>query len=233
MKQDELLDELGRLARAQAERAPEGPDADELLRPFDAATHGRIVARLLPVVRAEMSSADATAAPTPHAAQTAPRRPRPRRWWMVVAPAVVAALVLLWFVRPQADAALPAYALELRGGQTAERGVDASAVLRVGRDDLVSAVLRPARPVDGAVAVRVCLDGKALPDAQAAVDTSADGALRVSDLGPALAAFAPGRHRLQFAVGRPGSLPGALLNACSAVAAGVQLLDYEVEHLPQ
>jgi len=229
MKRDELLEELGSLARAQAERAVGEPDVDELLRPFDAATQARMAARLLPLVQPEASSGGATTAVAPTAAQRRPRRARPRRGLLVAAPALAAAVVLLWFVRPRSDVSLPAYALELRGGQLVERGAAADAVLRVGRDDVVSAVLRPARAVNGAVAVRVFIDGNALPDRPAhSVETSADGAVRVSGMGPALAAIAPGRHRLQFAVGRPGSLPDALP---SSLAAGVQLLDHVVERL--
>jgi len=304
MKQNELLDDLGRLARTQAEQsAASDAEADELLRPLDAAAHDRIVARLLPLVRPDArpdvqsdappgqatapgadaprpnpltatpgNTADApraqaltatpgnTADATPgktrgdtpgHAritgadrghrsAQAAPHRSRPRRWMMAVAPALAAAAVLLFFVWPQAGAPLPSYALELSGGRAAERGAAADAIIRVGPGDRVSAVLRPATAISGEVAVRVFVNGQALPDApERVVEQSADGALRISGLGPALAALAPGRHRLQLAVGRPGHLPDALPEALTgalppsgAVAEGVQLLSYEVERLP-
>jgi hypothetical protein len=266
MKQDELLDDLGRLARTQAEQtAAAEAEAGELLRPLDAAAHDRIVARLLPLVRpdarpdAPPGQATARGADTPRAqalpdtsgntagvtpgksritgadrgrrsAQAAPRRPR--RWLMAVAPALAAAAVLLFFVWPQEGAPLPAYALELSGGRLAERGAAADAIIRVGPGDRVSAVLRPATAISGEVAVRVFVNGQALPDAGALrVEQSADGALRISGLGPALAALAPGRHRLQVAVGRPGRLPDDLPPS-GAVAEGVQLLSYEVERLP-
>lgn len=245
MKQDELLDDLGRLARAQAEQTAAGEvDAGELLRPLDAAAHDRIVARLLPLVGqgqvGEVAQAgspapgDARATGTaarPHAARAAARWSRPRRWLVVAAPALAAAATLLWFVWPRPGAPLPMYALELSGGRSAERGAAAGAILRVGPGDRVSAVLRPATAVSGAVAVRVFVDGHALPDAGALrVEQSADGALRVSGLGPPLAALAPGRHRLDVVVGRPGSLPESPPGA--EVAEGVQLLSYEVERLP-
>ena len=271
MKQNELLDDLGRLARTQAEQSAAGDaDADELLRPLDAAAHDRIVARLLPLVqpdarpdaqpdvrpeiRAVAPPGQAAPGNAPgdtrdhipitgadrgrRSAQAAPRRPR--RWVMAVAPALAAAAVLLFFVWPQAGAPLPSYALELSGGRAAERGAAADAIIRVGPGDRVSAVLRPATAISGEVAVRVFVNGQALPDApERVVEQSADGALRISGLGPALAALAPGRHRLQFAVGRPGRLPDALppaltgaLPPAGAVAEGVQLLSYEVERPP-
>lgn len=270
MKQDELLDDLGRLARTQAEQpTASGADADELLRPLDAAAHDRIVARLMPLVRPDarpnaqpaalpghatapdaprVQAVSDTSTATPgaqvtelrrhrsRAAQAGTRRSRPQRWLRAIAPAVAAAAVL-WFVWPQAGAPLPTYALELSGGRSAERGATAAAIIRVGAGDHVSAVLRPATAVEGAVAVRVFVNGHALPDGGAlGVEQSADGALRISGLGPALGALAPGRHRLQFAVGRPGGLPDALPEALSApsgpVAEGMQLLSYEVERLP-
>ena len=237
---DELLDDLGSLARTQAEQtASGGADADELLRPLDAAAHDRIVARLLPLVRSDASPGHATgtAGGPPRSAQAVPRRPRSRRWLIAVAPALAAASALLWFVWPRADAPLPMYALELSGGQSAERGPAATATMRVGRGDDVSAVLRPATAVSGDVAVRVFVNGRPLPDAPAqVVEQSADGAVRISGLGPALAALAPGRHRLQFAVARPGSLPEALADVVpptGVVADGVQVLDQDVERLPR
>lgn len=252
MKQDELLDDLGSLARAQAEQTAGEADAAELLRPLDAAAHDRIVARLLPMVASGQATDPAqagsaggargdiraigSAGARPGAAPVAPRRSLPRRWLMAAAPALAAAATLLWFVWPRAGAPLPAYALELSGGRSAERGAAADVILRVGPGDRVSAVLRPATAVSGEVAVRVFVNGHALPDAAAlSVEQSADGALRISGLGPPLAALAPGRHRLQLAVGRPGSLPEALPGAVppsADVADGVQLLSYEVERLP-
>jgi hypothetical protein len=255
MNQDELLDDLGRLARAQAEQtaAREGDVAD-LLRPLDAAAHDRIVARLLPLVRAEapdvrpevqpdvqpgragepaaMPRVEAPPAEVrPRPARTAsPRRSWSRRWAMA-APALAAAAVLLWFVWPRAGASLPVYVAELSGGRAVERGADADAIIRVGPGDRVSAVLRPATAVSDAVSVRVFVDGRALADL--GVERSADGALRVSGLGPALAALAPGRHRLWFAVGRPEVLPEVLPDEPPAGDArpDVQLLSYEVERI--
>jgi hypothetical protein len=256
MKQDELLSDLGRLARAQAEQtAAREADADELFRPLDAAAQQRIVARLLPLVQPAglpeaASTPDASRAPRdttgtaatpagaqPRSAAVIPLRSRPRRWLMAAAPALAAAAVLLWFVWPRAGAPLPVYALELSGGRAAQRGADTDGILRVGPGDRVSAVLRPATPVHGAVGVRVFVNGRALPDAGAlSVEQSSDGALRISGLGPALTALAPGRHRLQLAVGRPETLPEALSDALpsppAAAGDGVQLLSYEVERLP-
>ena len=255
MKQDELLSDLGRLARAQAEQTAAGEaDADELFRPLGAAAQQRIVARLLPLVQpaglpeteaeaatdAAQAATDTTGtAPTPIGARprsapaVIPLRSRPRRWLMAAAPALAAAAVLLWFVWPRAGAPLPVYALELSGGRAAQRGADTEEILRVGPGDRVSAVLRPATAVRGAVGVRVFVNGRALPDAEALrVEQSSDGALRISGLGPALAALAPGSHRLQLAVGRPESLPDAVPSPPAAAGDGVQLLSYEVERLP-
>lgn len=248
MKQDELLSDLGRLARAQAEQTTaREADADELFRPLDAAAQQRIVARLLPLVQpaglpeAEAATKPAATAPADAQSRPAPitalRRSRPRRWLIAAAPALAAAAVLLWFVWPRPGAPLPVYALELSGGRAAQRGADTDGILRVGPGDRVSAVLRPATPVRGAVGVRVFVNGRALPDTGAlSIEQSGDGALRISGLGPALAALAPGRHRLQLAVGRPESLPEALSSALPAAPAatgdGVQLLSYEVELLP-
>lgn len=234
MKPDELLDDLGRLARAQEEQASAGEvDADELLRPFDAATHDRIAARVLPLVHPERQPAEVSPG-RPSSSQS--RRPPWRRWIVAVVPALAAAAVLLWFLWPRADAPLPVYALELTGGVAAERGTAGAAAIQVGPGDSVSAVLRPATTVSGPVAVRVFVDGRALPDAAAhVVEQSAAGALRISGLGPIVAQLKPGRHWLQFAVGRPGSLPEALTETpagSGAAASGVQLLRYEVERLP-
>jgi hypothetical protein len=236
MKPDELLDDLGRLARAQEAQASAGEvDADELLRPFDAAAHDRIAARVLPLVQPEHQATDAPRGRL-SSSQSALRRPRSRRWSVAVIPALAAAAVLLWYFWPRADAPLPRYALELRGGMSAERGPTAAPTLRVGSGDIVSAVLRPATAVSGPVEVRVFVDGRAVPDAPGrVVEQSAAGALRISGLGPVLAALTPGRYLLQFAVGRPGSLPEALTEmrpGPSDAASDVQILSYEVERLP-
>jgi len=240
MKPDELMDELGQLARTQAEQtAAGGPDADELMRPLDDAAHDRIVARLLPLVRPDASPGHGTGAVAgpPRSAQAVPRRPRSRLWFIAVAPALAAASVLLWLSWPRADAPLPMYALELSGGRAAERGASANGTIRVGPGDDVSAVLRPASAVSGEVAIRVFVNGRALPDATAqVVEQSADGAVRISGLGPSLAALPPGQHLLQFAVARPKTLPEALtevLPPSGVVADGVQVLGYEVERLPR
>jgi len=238
MKPDELLDDLGRLARAQAEQTATGDAAaDELLRPLDAAAHDRIVARVLPLIPHEASPRHATetASDPRGSAQAVPIRPRSKPWLLALGPALAAAAVLLWFMWPRAEAPLPIYALELRGGPSAERGDAGDAIIRVGPGDDVSAVLRPATAVSGAVAVRVFVDGRALPDAPVQlVEQSADGAVRISGLGPALAALAPGRHRLHFAVARPGSLPEVLADTpppSGAIADGLQLLSCEIERL--
>lgn len=225
MKPDELLNDLGRLARMQEEQAAAGEiDADEILRPLDAAAHARIAARLLPLVpRRPATAVDRGRLPR-----------RSLRWILATMPALVAAGAL-WWLWPRTDSPLPVYALELHGGQSIERGADAAAVIRVGTDDDVSAVLRPATAVRGPVAVGVFVDGRALPDApMRVVERSEAGAVRISGLGPALAALTPGRHRLQFAVGRPGSLPQRLVDALTpsgGVVSGVQLLEHEVERL--
>lgn len=230
MKPDELLDELGRLARAQEAQASAGAvDADELLRPFDAAIHDRIAARVLPLVQPELMTEASRRAPS--SSQRAAHRPRSRRWMLAIVPALAAA-ALLWWQWPRTDAPLPVYALELHGGTSAERGAPATAPLRVGPGDRVTAVLRPATTVSGPVAARVFVDGRAVPDAPArVVEQSASGALRISGLGPVLAELTPGRHWLQVALGRPGSLPKAE-TLPGAVPAGVQLLRFELERLP-
>jgi hypothetical protein len=234
MKPDELLNDLGRLARTQEEQAASGErDADEILRPLDAAAHERIAARVLPLVQAgRLATGGARDEPS---SETVPRRSRSWRRIMATIPALVAAAVLLWWFWPRTDAPLPMYALELHGGRSIERGADAAAIIRVGSGDRVSAVLRPATAVSAPLAVRIFVDGRALPDApMRVVEQSPAGALRISGLGPALAALTPGRHRLQFAVGRPGSLPQALADAlipAEAVVGDVQLLSHEVERL--
>jgi hypothetical protein len=130
---------------------------------------------------------------------------------------------------------LPLYALELRGGLSMERGTSTDATFRVGPGDRVSAVLRPAMAVTGMVAARVFVEGRAVEDPGLVIEQSADGAVRISDLGPVLAALPPGRHRLQFAVGRPGHLASVITDALprtGALADGVQLLSYVVERVP-
>jgi hypothetical protein len=246
MKPDELLHDLGSLARAQAKQDAVGEDADELLRPLDAAAHERIVARLLPLVQPEPQPI-VNPGGQPRGVRGS-RQPRSRRWIMAPAAlAIAAALLLLVWASPggrpvhapqvaDADAPLPAYALEVRGGSSAERGASTDAPLRVAAGDRVSAVLRPAMAVNGTVAVRVFIEGRALEAPGLVIEQSADGAVRISDLGPALAALPPGRHRLQFAVGRPEHLASALTNELpltGAHADRVQLLNYVVERVPQ
>jgi hypothetical protein len=234
-KPDELLDDLGRLARTQEEQASAGEiDAGELLRRFDAEIYDRIAARVLPLVQPEPATEASRAQPS--SSQRAPHRLRSRRWLLAVVPTLAAAAALLWLVRPRSDAPLPIYALELRGGTSAERGTPATAPIRVGPGDSVTAVLRPATTVSGPVAAWIFIDGRAVPDAPTrVVEQSAAGALRISGLGPVLAELAPGRHWLQLALGRPGSLPEAYaetLPSSGVVAEGVQLLTFEVERLP-
>ncbi len=236
MKPDELLDDLGKLARAQAEQTATGdPAAEDLLRPLDAAALDRIVARVLPLtpVEAPPGHATVTAGGPTAPAQAVPSRPRSTRWLLAVGPVLAAAAALLWLVWPRAEAPLPRYALELRGGLSAERGAD-DPIIQVGPGDDVVAVLRPATAVSGPVAVRVFVDGRALPAApEQLVEQSADGAVRISGLGPPLAALAPGRHRLHFAVARPGSLPEVLPDTLPTSGSdGLQLLSSEIERLP-
>jgi hypothetical protein len=252
MKPDELLRDLGRLARAQAQLDAVGEEADELLRPLDAAAHERIVARLLPLVQPERQTRVSPAVQVRDS--RTPRQPRSRRWVMASAPALaVAAVVLLlvWAspdgrlpgqapeVRDEladADPPLPGYALELHGGSSIERGTSTDAILRVGTGDRVSAVLRPAMAVGGTVAARVFIDGQALGAPGLVIEQSADGAVRISELGPVLAALPPGRHQLQFAVGRPGHLTRAVTDGWprdGALADRVQLLRYVVERVPR
>ncbi len=249
MKPDELLHDLGRLARAQAKQDAVGEDADELLQPLDAAAHERIVARLLPLVQPVPQTIE-----NPGVQLRGSRGPRPRRslrWTMAPAAALAAAAVVLLLVwaspevpvhapgerdeLARADTPLPAYALELRGGSSEVRGASTDAPLRVAAGDRVSAVLRPAMAVSGTVTARVFIEGRALADPGLVIEQSADGAVRISDLGPALTALPPGRHRLQLAVGRPVDLASALaqgLPRTGALADRVQLLSYVVERVP-
>jgi hypothetical protein len=251
MKPHELLDDLGRLARSQANQDAAGEEADELLRPLDAAAHERIVARLLPLVQTERQI---LVNPGVHVrGSRGPRQPRSLRWIRAPAAAlaIAAALLLLLWASPDrrlpvhapgvrddladADTPLPVYALELHGGSSVERGRSTDASLRVGPGDRVSAVLRPAMAVTGTVAARVFVEGRPLEDPGLVIEQSADGAVRISDLGPVLAALPPGRHWLQFAVGRPGHLASAVtggLPRTGALADGMQLLSYIVELVP-
>ncbi|ACY18139.1 hypothetical protein [Haliangium ochraceum] len=257
-KEDKLLAELGQFARQQeALAAPGDEDEAELLRPLEDDARERIAARLLaqlgqsaaaataPAASAAGDARESPAAPEPAAASTPgdviPLRPRRRRQVAVTAAAAVlaAAAALLLVVGPRdrgpQSPALAVYSLELGGGRALERGRPETEVLRVAPGDAAVAVLRPATPVSGAVAVRVFADGRALPPL--ASELSADGVIRVSGLGAAVAELAPGAHTLLFAIARPEALvelPETLdADAASdAVPAGVQLLAQPIERLP-
>lgn len=266
MNENQLLEDLARLARQQEEASAARGQADvELLQPLDEQARARIADRVLGLMQEEAAAqeggrtdagAPAGAAPdiAPDMAKAAePGAGKPmadviplrRRWFVVAAPALAAAAAILFLVLPRGGpapgaASLPGFQMEVSGGRKAVRGGPEDSLLRVGPGDQVTLVLRPATAVEGRVSARVFVAGpdhgarpdgarssRRLPDV--APEVSSDGAMRITGLGPALAALAPGRYRLVVAVARPEHLPDALPEAPAAPHA--QLLEREVERV--
>lgn len=252
MSENELLEDLARLARQQEDTStPRDEDEAVLLQPLDQAARARIADRVLALAQADAPAApDAVNVETAGEAGDEAVRDAPggriipfRRRWLMAVPALAAAAVLLLLLRPlDGLAPLPAFQMEVSGGRKAVRGSEEHAVLRVGQGDGVTLVLRPATAVRGAVAARVFVvgpDGKGPPGVwpditpKAAPDVSPDGAIRITGLGPALAALPPGTYRLVVAVGRPEALPNAPPGAApsGAATADMWILERTVERV--
>lgn len=257
MSENELLEDLARLARQQEDTStPRDQDEAVLLQPLDQAARARIADRVLALMQAEAPAApdapamDVEAAAQDEAGEAGAVRDAPggriipfRRRWLLAVPALAAAAVLLLLLRPHDGLApLPAFQMEVSGGRKAVRGSEEQAALRVGQGDRVTLVLRPATAVRGAVAARVFVvgpDGKGAgkgapgvaPDITPTIapEASPDGAIRITGLGPALAALPPGTYRLVVAVGRPDALPNA--PPSGAAPADMWILERTVERV--
>jgi hypothetical protein len=209
---------------ALAASAPEAEGAMDLFAPLGAEAEARfaeaIEARMKADQRAGSNGAKvAPAAPAPAEAPIAnvvplraDRRPRWARWTAAASALAIAAAIALGIsLRPKgsAEGDLPEFSPIFVSGVKEHRGDDPEPV-RIRPDTTIVAALRPATPVAGAVAASAWIvrgaEAIALPSQ---IETSSDGAVRLSASLPAGRRVAPGPADLLIAVCRPGSLPAA------------------------
>lgn len=188
MSEDSLLKALGKLAREQAAEPPPA----ELMTPPHPTVKETIAARAV----------SAFGKPAPERLE---RRARTSWWVALLAPVALAAAGVALFTR--GGGALPAYALEARGGHAELRGTTDRQPLVLGPGAPLELVLRPATEADGKVEARVFLvSGGAhlvwTPDERTA---SPQGGLRLRGVLSATPGAGPGE--IVVIVGRPGSLP--------------------------
>ncbi len=215
------------------------PEAFAAFEPLGAAAVARIVEKiraqraaeaLVPRAPVPEASGVATTAPTASIASAAPPsvgkvlpfRRRVALWSGALGLAAAAALVAVLVV-PGRSAPLPGYKAEIGGGERTARGNSGTEVPGLptfspgARFDLI---LRPARPVEGKVAVRCLLvaAGGGPPRPFPACDDaqlSADGSLRIAGTIEIVGGTAggielePGDWTLWALLARPGELPDA------------------------
>jgi hypothetical protein len=195
--------------RRQAAGDPEIAALYEAFRPLSDETKGRIADRVLAAEASRHGHGTA---------RVVPFRPL-RRAAIVAIPLALAAAVALWVARPptdtgavaSADAPLPEYALGVTGGDRATRSGDAphgNGAIELRRESRLELVLRPSKPITGAVAARGFLVQGA--DARAwnpAMEVSGDGAIRAAGPAGAFLGVPAGAWDVVLVVGRAGGLP--------------------------
>ncbi len=139
--------------------------------------------------------------------------PFPRRWHLmaVAAPVLAAAAALLLVLLPSGPTALPAYTLELEGGERSTRAAapgPEAGPSELTPDSLVSVVLRPATGVEGRITVRGFLVGPQGGAEETAValtlpvEAHTGGTLTVAGTAGELFSARPGVYTLALLVAR-------------------------------
>ncbi|TKD05045.1 hypothetical protein [Polyangium fumosum] len=226
MKDDDLLDALGRAARKDdrladprwdalargelsdeeiktlAEGSDAARDAVEAFRPLGEPTRARLTEQALAALGAQNPGA---------APAEVVRRKHPRRALFVLLAACLAALVaFVWLARNDAGPPLPAYALAVEGGDRPFRADTPSPdEPRLAPGSRLSLSIRPAADVLGAVEARAysIRDGVVAPS-RPRIEIAASGAMLVTGTREELFPdVGPGRLQIVILVGRPGTLP--------------------------
>jgi hypothetical protein len=203
---------------ALAEKDPALSGAPALFEPLGAEAEARFLAAIQHELGAERKAdqgaakaAEPVAGARPAEVVSLDARRRLRRGWMVGSAALaLAAGVALW-VATRSDgggAALPEYALLVSGGERDVRADEPKAVT-LAPGSRVTMTLRPAEPAAIPLEARAFLvQGSTEIALDAAVEVSADGAVRMAGRVPAAAALAAGEAEIVAAIGRRGTVAG-------------------------
>lgn len=193
----------------------------DLFRPLEDDFHARTTARLATLLGQAPAEVEAEPAPRP-APPPAPRVQTPSPvepgWWQqivgwlragwVMGPVLVAAGAL-WMLGGPPQSALPAYELEVRGGDRVTRGAEETpAEARLSAGSRLDLVVRPETDVEGPLqAAAFRLEGGAWVDAGLAVHVDPSGAVRASGTVGAEVPATPGPLRLAVVVTRGAGAP--------------------------
>lgn len=203
---DERFEDLARRVREREEK--ETSENDELFRPMDAAERSALADGVFAALDAK---AEKTAEVVPIAQAKKGKGSSSRFVIALVAAAVAAAAAFFFYLKTIQPQPIAAYELVVEGGNQETRGEPASpnAVIRLDPASRLSVVLRPEKPVSGAIGVRSFLvrDGKVLPwDAPAAVGRG--GVVTVEGMAGALFEGVPeGTFDVVWVIGRAEALP--------------------------
>jgi hypothetical protein len=201
MSGEDWIKGLARVAREERDAGAGTAIHPDLSRPIDEATRARFADAALRAM-----------GPAPLARAPAARA-RPRVAYVGAAAVGVAALAAgaLLLVRSPRTALVPSYEVSFVGGSSETRAVPSSSAgesVEVHADGYLEIRLRPARPVQQQLEVQTTAlhDGKLLPWTPR-VETSSDGALRIS--GPVATLFpdARGSWAVLVAIGQAGTVP--------------------------
>jgi hypothetical protein len=159
-----------------------------------------------------------------------PEKKRARRsiWFFLPVPAALAAAVLVLFLfmggEPQP---LPAFHFEVTGGVRAFRGLQPPEPLKLVPGSTLQIQLRPAKAVEGEIAVSTLLarEEEVIP-LSIPVDQAPSGAVRLRGVVGEDIRFMPGSFNLVVMLARPGEMPES--RAWREARAGVQVFDTKV-----
>lgn len=207
--------------RAEAERSPEARSLWELYAPLGPDFDRRLLAEIT-------RAADAK---RPRLVPSR-RSPAVLRWVAAGTISAAAAAGAAWWMGAATPNELPAYALEVRGGDRVERGAGASVaspVIRASRSSELDLALRPARAVAARVGSVAWVDGGGTSRKLAMLpDVTPEGTVRWHGSAAALLGdVAPGTYHLTLFVGDASALPGDARSA-AALAAGAAPLRVRV-----
>jgi len=202
-----LSDDEEKQLRAAAEESSEMKAAYEAFRPLGAGFTARMVQRLEAETRPESE-----ATPDDAGSNVVSLSSRRRRIWppMALAASVLVAVGLVVMNQP---ADLPGYGIDLQGqSQTMRSGTGPGAEDRLifNEGNRFRLVLTPATSVDGDLATRVLLDagGQLTPAIVPAPQISGEGAVMIQGIVGHDVRLPKGEATLLVAVGRAGALPG-------------------------
>ena len=217
---DKTLRALGKLAREQQEAA--SPELEELLRPLSAEAKEKMAQRAMPALGLPSSGATNVLVP-------ARGWRRATRLTAVAVPlALAASLFFVLVLRGPSSSAIPSYEAAWSGGVQALRADPAAPVERLGPNAQLQLLLRPAKTVEGNVAVRLfAIEGGAAREWKIRSEVSPEGAIRVVALGSDLGTVTASELEVVAVVGRPNALPAA--NELGATREGLQVFRRKIQ----